>query len=111
MFPMILRSVLTTVASMIGAEVLLGFSCYLSRSLDYSQEDTVGVITWCGWPFHCVATAPGWSHQQFDLTAYYRDWWLFFAFAAAACLSLQLGIFWLRRRPNHALQRTAFGRR
>ena len=87
--PMILRVIVTLFVSLLGGGILLAASFFVVSGHDYTQEDTVGVITKHGLPFAFASTAPGYAWTQFDGSAATHSFWVFVAAVAALCLLFQ----------------------
>ncbi|MGC3991255.1 MAG: hypothetical protein QM796_16560 [Chthoniobacteraceae bacterium] len=86
---MILRIILTMIASLLGGGVLLAASFFVVSGHDDTQEATVGIITKYGLPFSFASTAPGYAWTQFDGAAAAYSFWIFVAVVAVLCLLLQ----------------------
>jgi hypothetical protein len=97
---MIVRGVITAIFSLIvgGAFWVLAF--HFCSSKDYSQEDTVGVITNYGWPFRGISAAPGYAWNQFDGSACEWDYWLFVGISAVALFLVQICMARLTRHQT-----------
>ncbi len=95
---MILRAVVTLFVSFLAGGILLAASFFVVSGHDYSQEDTVGVITKYGLPFTFASTAPGYAWTQFDGSAATQSFWVFVATVAVLCLLFQRRHF-LPRSP------------
>ncbi len=60
---------LAVVVALFGGTILFVFSFFVPTGHDYSQEQTVGVITQRGFPIPFAFSAPGYAWTQFDASA------------------------------------------
>jgi hypothetical protein len=89
---LIVRGAVTAIFSLIVGGTFWALAFHFCSSKDYSQENTVGVITNYGWPFKGISLAPGYAWNQFDVAACEWDYWLFVGLAAAVLALLQVWI-------------------
>jgi hypothetical protein len=82
---------------LIAGGVFWVLAFHFSSGKDYSQEDTVGVITAYGWPFKGMFAAPGYAWTQFDGAACELDYWIFVGFTSVTLVLLQ---FWKFRTAS-----------
>ena len=89
---MIVRGLITAIFSLIVGGAFWVVAFHFCSSKDYSQEDTVGVITNYGWPFRGISAAPGYAWNQCDASACEWDYLLFVGIAAVALVVIQIGM-------------------